>query len=70
MEWTDLEREELQKHVRSHLVKTPEKPIRHFPWNKRAARRAALRDGFGIVRGWKERSPCIYIDDEADKGST
>jgi hypothetical protein len=68
-EWTVGEREDLEKHVKSRYLRTPEKPMRHFPWNERAARQAAARGEIEIVRKRKKRSPCFLVDDEAEEGS-
>ena len=68
-EWTVGEREALEKHVKSRYLRTPEKPMRHFPWNERAARQAAARAEIERVRERKERIPCFLVDDEAEEGS-
>lgn len=68
-EWTVEEREALERDVRSRYLSTPEKPMRHFPWNERAARQAAACAEVERVRERKERIPCDLVDDEAEEGS-
>ena len=68
-EWTVAERDALERHVISRYRSTPERAMRHFPWNERVARQAAERAEVEIVRERKERSPCFLVDDEAEEGS-